>query len=887
MPHAVIAFVGVVVEGAVSVLTAVGLSSAAAVAVIDFGIKMAALSFVNSLIEDLVGKPDLATSASSFNVTVRGTIEHQRIIYGETLCSGTVWFMDTTGTNNEDLYQGIALAGHEVEDITDIWLDDVRIPGGYIDWGTGDVNSGDFRGHTDQPVVANFKKFLGTSSQAAPSDMVAEFTSVTSAHRGQGITWLQTKFTYVESNSQVWSRGSPTNIKPLVKGKKVYDPRSDSSQSFGYGPHRVDSESTWEWSDNPALCWADYLIDQSVGFKEDYANVDYGYVASAAEICDGIVYTPVGTDKRFRCNGVLSTGDSHENNLKRILSAMNGMGYISNGKWKCRAWGYNTPTLQFNEDDLRGDAQIKLTVDESQRFNTVRGYFIDKDRQWQTNQFPEHTSSEYIVRDGGNKLYRDISLDMTKETYAAQRLALGILEQSDLGITAIFPFNYKSLPAELGGTVAYSSTKMNWTNKEFRVMQYKFRDLGGIDLICHEESAGAYSDVGTSEYRTLTATGYTMSSPTVPSPSSLTVLPHLEGLLLTVTPPPARLYEYIKFYASNQNSRDQAVLISEVRGKQYYYPVATQTNQYFWSKAVDYVGRESSWFPNSGQTGVISRVSSAIGLVYSESGAEVTVTSAWASAVNLVSVGINPGGDFNFRTDISVETLLYHKGAMLNTNASIRVRYAVGTPQNWQTLGFTRDLVVNSSYPEYHVLKRSLQSNVATNHYFAVQAIANYGSNSQWIASSYSNITAKLVPQARTQADKMYTDYTQIYDAVVASYIPAPVPLTIVSASDITDSEIGASEPIRVPATGYAYTTVVISGGTPPYTVVWSKFNDAYGSDFICSNRFVQNAGWYGNRPGFPTGGDDVEGWSIHVTDDDSNTAVDSISIQLRGFLEP
>ena len=45
--------------------------------------------------------------------TVKSTTEAQKVIYGEALVSGPISYIGLRGTNNEDLYQVIALAGHE------------------------------------------------------------------------------------------------------------------------------------------------------------------------------------------------------------------------------------------------------------------------------------------------------------------------------------------------------------------------------------------------------------------------------------------------------------------------------------------------------------------------------------------------------------------------------------------------------------------------------------------------------------------------------------------------------------------------------------------------------------------------------------------------------
>jgi hypothetical protein len=387
----------------------------------------------------------------------------------------------------------------------------------------------------------------------------------------------------------------------LVAGKKVYDPRSDTTQSFGTGPHRLPNSLTWEWSDNPALCWADYMIDSNLGFGEDSSRIDYGYVASAAGACEVVVNNPTGadplTDNRWRCNGALSAGDTYEANIQRILSSMNGMANLVNGVWKVRASGYVTPTLSYDDNTLRGNAQIKLHPDERERFNTVRGQFIDPARKWQNVAFPEVTAAEYVTRDNNQKLYRDVSLDMTKDLYMAQRLAFGILEQSDLEATAVLPTNFKTLPAEVGGTLQYSNEKMGWTDKEFRVLRYKLSDMGGIDLVVREDDAAAYTVVGTAEYSVANDGGYVTNDPGVPEPVGINVDNVQGGILINWTNPAARLYEYTEIYRSPNSNWNDAVLIDDSRMTHYLDVPPQDAVNFYFLRSRNFAGAVSSYIP--------------------------------------------------------------------------------------------------------------------------------------------------------------------------------------------------------------------------------------------------------------------------------------------------
>lgn len=599
MPQAIPAFLASLGNAILGAAVSAGLSYSTAFFIVSVGAKLAGLALLNTIYNKFF-VPDVGKSAQSFTVTVRGTIEHCRITYGETLTSGLIWYFNTAGTHNQSLYHGIVLASHEIEDVTDIWIDDNVLPEASIDWaGDGAVDSGDFRGDTGENKVVYFQKFLGTAGQAVSNSLNNAFGEINTTHKGGHTAWLMTRFDYFEEQAQVWSAGIPNNIKALTKGKKVYDPRSDDTQSFGTGPHRLASSLTWEYNNNPALCWADYMIDSRLGFGESSARIDYGYVASAAEICDEILFTPVGTSKKFTCDGHLSTGDTYETNIKRILSSMNGTAALLNGTWRVRAWGFSTPTLQFSDDDLRDDIQIKLQLDEDEKYNTVRGVFVDKDRLWKSSEFYDFTSSEYVSRDNDKVLYKDISLAMTKDVFMAQRLAAGVLEQSDLEKTVLMPTNYKTLPVEIGGTLMLSNTKMGWTDKVFRVERYKFQDMGGIDLILREDAEAAYADVTTADYAVQSNGIYTPANPGVPPPTGLAASSLDLGIRVDWANPAARLYDKTNVYASPSNQWASATLVGASYADFMELSYAVTTVRWFWARSVNYLGLESAREPDS------------------------------------------------------------------------------------------------------------------------------------------------------------------------------------------------------------------------------------------------------------------------------------------------
>ena len=87
----------------------------------------------------------------------------------------------------------------------------------------------------------------------------------------------------------MFANGLPL-VTAVVKGKKVYDPRTD----------------TTAWSDNAALCVRDY-ITSAYGMQD--SDVDDTAFSVAANVCDeAIPLSGGGTEARYAMNGVVTAG---------------------------------------------------------------------------------------------------------------------------------------------------------------------------------------------------------------------------------------------------------------------------------------------------------------------------------------------------------------------------------------------------------------------------------------------------------------------------------------------------------------------------------------------------------------------------------------------------
>ena len=250
-----------------------------------------------------VEMPTVDTDASRQR-TVKSTTEPQKIIYGEALVSGPISFIGLSGTDNSDLYQTIVLAGHEVTEITDIHMDDVVISNADINGGAaagGAVGSGSVEFGPKNGTICVINKYKGETSQTADPLFTAAFSTgpasnrYTSAHRGDGIAYLAMKWVLNEDSAETWEKFSPSNVKALVQGKSIYDPRLEFAAVGTRGKIRL-MQAISLIQRTQLYVVVDYLTDTYLGMGVSVSKIDWDSVSTAADGCDVSVSVPGGTE---------------------------------------------------------------------------------------------------------------------------------------------------------------------------------------------------------------------------------------------------------------------------------------------------------------------------------------------------------------------------------------------------------------------------------------------------------------------------------------------------------------------------------------------------------------------------------------------------------------
>ncbi len=311
------------------------------------------------------------------------------------------------------------------------------------------------------------EKRLGADDQTAFASLIDTLPAEWSAaHRLAGCAAIYLELT---NNVAAFPGGIP-NITVDIEGKDdILDPRT----------------ATNVYSENPALCLADYMAHPAFGLGAAIGaadGVDTASVIAAANICDELVQLAPGfTEPRYTCNGNISLAESPKTLIEGLLSSMAGRAAMQGGTWRIHAGAYRTPEVTLTSDDVRAGGLVLATrVSQSENFNGVRGQFISPENDWQPDDFPAVASAVYLAEDNGTRKWRDISLPFTISFAMAQRLAKIELERARRQMTVKMAGKLAAWRAGIGETVLLSYDRWGFAEKPFEVVGLSL-DLTGSD----------------------------------------------------------------------------------------------------------------------------------------------------------------------------------------------------------------------------------------------------------------------------------------------------------------------------------------------------------------------------------------------------------------------
>ena len=407
------------------------------------------------------------------------------VIYGTRLVGGTRVFIETSGTDNTYLYMALVLSEGEINDITEIRIDDKAITwsGDLADNTQRTVGSGDGNFYKDSESLITVEPHYGTDGQSA-SSLLSTLSSWGSTHKLSGLAYLALRFKWNQDAFQ----GIP-NVKAVVQGKKVVAYNSESvAQSAAH-------------SDNPAWCLLDYLTNERYGKGLAIANIDIPSFYTASTICDADV-TAYGstTIDVMDCNSVVDTSSSVIDNVREFLKGCRGYLPYVGGKYKLVVETTGSSSITITEDDIVGGYTLSSPTKNS-KYNRVICSFVDPDRNYQVNevQFPAIDDSGYATADkhatmkavdGGFLLEGRFDLKTITSPYQAEELAEVILRRSREALGLTINVSFSAYDLAIGDIVGVTHSSLGFSNKQFRILGINFNPdfTLGLDLMEHQDA---------------------------------------------------------------------------------------------------------------------------------------------------------------------------------------------------------------------------------------------------------------------------------------------------------------------------------------------------------------------------------------------------------------
>ena len=455
-----------------------GLTSATVVAIgLSIGLS-AALGLLHQL---FAPKPSSTAVAPQ---TYRQTISNTQIVYGKARSGGLICFYHANKQGTDDYrYFVIAFAGHPITAFTNYYFNDQTVT---VD-GSGLVTSGKYANN------AWIWSELGSPAAASNSNFINETDGMwTASHRGQGIAKLYVKFKLIDA---IIAENFP-NITAEFQGKNdISDPRTGAK---GY-------------TTNAILCAYDWLLlpraDGGFGAKPD--EIDNNHIAVQANICDEQVPLKAGgSEPRYTCNGIITTGAAPDDIRDSLLTAFAGEFTYASGFFKFFAGAWRPPLQSLIENDLVAPLQVTALVAGDTIGNTVRGTYNDPRQMYQPQEYP---SLDLLTTDD----LRSINLDLpfTKSQSMCQRIAKITLRRLAAERAVVWQMNLRGLALEALDVVQLATVRFALSNYTWKIASCSLDANFVITLTVKEENVDFYDWTPATDEQAALAVGATIETP--------------------------------------------------------------------------------------------------------------------------------------------------------------------------------------------------------------------------------------------------------------------------------------------------------------------------------------------------------------------------------------
>ncbi|WGL97225.1 DUF1983 domain-containing protein [Arsenophonus sp. aPb] len=385
---------------------------------------------------------------------MRSSIASDTVIVGKTICSGLLFFGETKKDSedvNKTLYLALTLASHKISKIGRIWFNDDLIDN------FGDKAS--YELHNDRTEA---DPYLLKNSTSWKDDMI-----------GRDLAWLRLTLIY---DAEKYPYGIP-NTKVEIWGKEIFDPRTNETK----------------WSNNGALVILDYYRSYSEVPDED---IDFEAFKAAADVCDEPVKTAEGsTEPRYTINGAYELEEGSTSILDTMHKCIAAEPTYIAGKHGIMMQAYNGPAaLRIEANQIIDTVNITPELPLRDATNAVYGTFVDAEQMYTKTDFTPVVVQEWVDEDG-LEIKENMDYRFVSSPYQAERLANLYLRKKRAGRRIQLTMNLDGYAYRPGDVVLFNLPNLGINDVEFRVAEWKFHPLEGVEILLEEDGEYIYEDI--------------------------------------------------------------------------------------------------------------------------------------------------------------------------------------------------------------------------------------------------------------------------------------------------------------------------------------------------------------------------------------------------------
>ncbi len=488
---------------------------------------MAAFTFVTTLVGSAIGmmtSKGINASGGNFGTkfAARAPLAPRQIVYGECRVGGTVVHIETTGTDNYLLHMVVAIAGHEIESLETLRLNDINtttttstISGSTV----YTVTNSDFT-NTENDNNFGSGRLVRYSFEDGSQTAVNGFMDAQLASMGTTDKFLGVAYVYIQMvfDAEKFGGGMPA-ISFKVKGKNVYDPRTSANAT-------TDLQRS-----NPALIIRDFLTDTQYGLKAKASEINdttnAGGFASAANTCDQNVTLADNstTERRYTANGFTNFSANGNGVLESLLSSMAGkMSYV-NGQFTVFAGASQTPSLTITDDELLAPIAVSTNSSSGDLFNSVKPIYVDASLNFISTDAEVYQDSTFLNADTPSSestanyvKQMETQLPFTVTDTMAQRLGRIALKSQRQTTSLSVLVSLEFMRLQPNDWVYLTNERLSYSQKVFEVLSTNMEVIqdGDVPVLATrldlKENEASVFDFATNDYTTGQAEGSDVST---------------------------------------------------------------------------------------------------------------------------------------------------------------------------------------------------------------------------------------------------------------------------------------------------------------------------------------------------------------------------------------